>query len=196
MEEKATKEERLKFCMSCKNRAFSRDVGVICGLTNKIGRFSGECIDYIEDKKVIQLRNLRENENIQNAQKKIKNVRIGIFIISAFTIIGGIYEAFIMDGAELWFGIIDWFIASLFIGFAIWSYRKPLPAFIVAFSFYLFIIILLAIVDPSTLFNGLIFKAVIVYTFVVGIKQAIIENKNKKKIEDDLLLDGDMLDVE
>lgn len=44
------REERLQFCKKCINRKFSREKGIICGLTGEYARFEDSCPDFKEDK--------------------------------------------------------------------------------------------------------------------------------------------------
>ena len=48
-----TREEHLEFCTKCINREFSRNHGVICGITGKIADFEGECENYSVDSAAI-----------------------------------------------------------------------------------------------------------------------------------------------
>ncbi|WP_394974211.1 DUF4328 domain-containing protein [uncultured Croceitalea sp.] len=45
-----TRAEYLTFCKKCKNRKFNPDKGIICGLTDKIADFKGECANFSYDK--------------------------------------------------------------------------------------------------------------------------------------------------
>ena len=183
----ATKEERVKYCMTCTNRKFSHHEGVICGLTNQVATFSEECTDYSPDEKQLKLRKLRKREALDNARKKLRNVRIAIFVIASLTIFYGFYEAFFMAGANVIFGVIDWFMGAVFIGLGIWSYSKPFLSFVIAFSIYVLIQVLFFIVEPVSIFKGIILKGVIIYTFIVGIQQAKKEKESLKPVDESLL---------
>ena len=49
-----TREERLKFCSVCTNRAFNPKQGMICGITNEVASFEGTCADYKEDAREVK----------------------------------------------------------------------------------------------------------------------------------------------
>lgn len=183
-----TREEQLKFCAVCKNRSFDAQVGITCGLTNKIADFEVSCPDYIEDD---YEKNLAENRSIdQNLQskKRINRGRIAIFVLAALYVFVGFKEAFWDIYHDIMYGIIDWGIAAIFIGIGIWSYYKPFPAFISGLVLYVLTILLVVAFDPSTILSGIIWKVIIILALVNAIKEA----KNLK-LESDLNTD-DLLD--
>ncbi len=48
-----SQQEKLAYCKVCKNRSFSSDVGVVCGLTKRPPTFNATCVDYDEDVKQV-----------------------------------------------------------------------------------------------------------------------------------------------
>ena len=46
------RQDQLLYCDNCKNRAFDKEHGIICGLSGKIADFEGVCPDYERDPSV------------------------------------------------------------------------------------------------------------------------------------------------
>ena len=94
-----------------------------------------------------------------------------------------------MLGAQLLFGIIDWVLAAIFLGFGILSYKKASLSLMLGLGFYVLIIILLALIEPWTILNGIIWKIVIIVWLVYGISAARSDEAKERKLDsgDDLL---------
>jgi len=182
-----TREERLKFCSVCKNRAFNPKQGMICGITNEKAAFEGNCPDYLEDEREIIIEDRKKQGVIGETKKSLNKGRYTLFIVGGLYLIVGYLEAYVILGHELIFGIVDWSIAALFIGLGIWSYYKAFLAMVVGLGLYLLIILLLALAEPSTLFSGIIWKAIVITYLVYGIKTAKDEAKKQKPEAVDLL---------
>jgi predicted aspartyl protease len=60
----------------------------------------------------------------------------------------------------------------IFLVFAAFSYKKPAISFLGALIFYLAVIIVLAVIEPATLLQGIILKVLVVIALVKGYKDA------------------------
>ena len=183
-----TREEQLKFCSVCQNRAFNPKNGIVCKLTGEQATFEVSCPDYIVDQSEVHMEILRNESRKMDAKKPVNRGRYALFIIGGLFILAGLYEAFIMPGADIFYGSIDWGVAAVFIGLGVWSFYKASLAMIVGLSFYLLIIIFLAVVDPTTIVSGIIWKILIVTLLFLGIK-ASREQEAKEKPKHEELLD-------
>ncbi|MFT5858093.1 MAG: hypothetical protein ACI865_000177 [Flavobacteriaceae bacterium] len=184
-----TREDQLEFCSVCTNRSFNPKLGIVCGLTDERATFEGNCKDYIENDraKVNQDRQVesRKDETTQSINKG----RTALFVIGGVYTFLGFYEAFYILYHQLIFGIIDWALAAIFIGLAIWSYQKASLALIIGLIVYVGLIVLLAAVDPTTVFKGIIWKALVIYYLIYSIKTARTEEAKVKLKRADLLDD-------
>lgn len=188
---KMTREDQLKFCSVCTNRGFNPKHGIICGLTNGVATFTESCTDYVKDEKEIQLEEQRKESLKGETNKEINRGRYALFIIGVLYVITGFVESFVIDGHDILYGIIDWVVAAIFIGLGVLSYKKASLSLILGLSFYVLIVILLVIVDPSTLLKGILWEILIVALLVYGIRTALEEDAKKKKMVMDK---GDLLD--
>ncbi|MBK9385409.1 MAG: zinc ribbon domain-containing protein [Planctomycetes bacterium] len=66
-------------------------------------------------------------------------------------------------------------LAALMFGLYFWARRAPLPATITALSVYLVVQVGSAIVEPKSLLQGLLFKAIAVAFLIGGIRAALAE---------------------
>lgn len=182
-----TREERLQFCSVCQNRAFNLNYGTICKLTNGVATFEGKCGDYTEDP--VEVNNLKEKEKIiiHNKKKTINKGRFSLFFIAGMFTLIGFLEAFVIQGHMLVFGIIDWTVALIFLGLGIWSLFHAYRAMITGLIVYAALNLLLAVLDPTTLYRGIIWKVMIVSFLIYGIKTANEERKNNRSKPADIL---------
>ena len=185
-----TRAEYIKVCSVCTNRSFNPKHGIICGLTDKPADFKGNCADYNEDEKEVQHNIVKEKNDKKIGNKAVNKGRIALFVVGGLYVLVGIYESFGMLGANIIFGYIDWSVAAVFLGLAIWSYKKTSLALIIGLAFYCLLIVLLAVIDPMTIIQGIIWKIIIIAWLALGISSARAdEAKNKNENTN-----GDLLD--
>jgi hypothetical protein len=182
-----TRQDHLAFCSVCTNRSFNPKFGIVCGLTKEVANFDPTCADFKEDAAELRIAHEKVAEEKSNKKKTISKARIALFLIGGLYVIVGFLEAYVLPGHELLYGIIDWVVAGIFIGLGVWSYKAPVPSLITGLVVYVAIMLLLAVIDVSTLFRGVIWKVAIIYYLIHGIKTAREEAKLVKKSNADLL---------
>ncbi|MEN9304421.1 MAG: hypothetical protein RL264_2850 [Bacteroidota bacterium] len=180
-----TRDEQLKFCNICTNRAFSNEEGTICRLTNKIADFEGNCSSYVVDEHEAEIENQKELIHQKTEKKTINKGRYVLLAIGLINLALGLYQ--IWNIYPIFIGIVDSFIGLLFIGFGIWSFRQPYYAMISGLSTYLLINLLLIFVNPFSLFNGIILKIIIVTYLAFGIRSAREAQSQLQKKKEDLI---------
>lgn len=181
------RKEHLKFCSVCTNKSFNSKVGVTCGLTEQIADFEGNCENYIEDEKEVEV-SKQWKESLQSDKKKsINKGRIALFLLGGLYVVIGILEGYIIEYHDIIYGIIDWGIAAIFIALAIWSYTKPYLALILGLALYILINLLFAFIDPSTILKGIIWKVLIISSLIYSIKNSKGEKIINKFDKSDIL---------
>lgn len=80
------------------------------------------------------------------------------------------------------FLITNVILVGAFLAFAVWSKTKPVVALISGLSLYVIIQLLNLIIDPTTLFKGIIFKVIIIVYLVKGIMAVLEADKIKKEL--------------
>ena len=107
---------------------------------------------------------------VKQAPKQIRQARNTLFIVGALQLAFGLVLFFMNDDvAELLAGGI---IFLIFLGLGFWSQSKPQVAILLGLLVYLSLIILSAIIDPSTLARGVIVKVVIIIFLGKGLNSA------------------------
>ncbi len=108
---------------------------------------------------------------IAQAFRKLKTVKVILFVIAAVQLILGLVYyfngTFELDGA-----LIQLIIALIFFGLALLVDKKPRVAVISGLVLYGLLIALNAVVEPESIVKGIILKVVIIYAFVKGIRAA------------------------
>jgi hypothetical protein len=69
--------------------------------------------------------------------------------------------------------VLNYFLAIVMFVIFKWSKTAPFSAFVTALSIYIGVIVLSAVVDPKTIIQGIIVKALVIMALVNGIKAAI-----------------------
>jgi hypothetical protein len=69
--------------------------------------------------------------------------------------------------------VVNFIIAAIMVVLAWWSKQRALPAILVAGAIFVVVQVTSAIVDPKTLMQGLVVKAIVIAVLVRGIKAAI-----------------------
>lgn len=183
-----TREEHLEYCKVCTNRSFDSKRGVVCGITNNIADFDIECPEYNPDSEAIASRERVKAIRKGETKSTINKGRIALFIIGGLYILRGFLEAYVLPFNDILYGYIDWGIAAVFIGLGIWSYKKPALALTIGLIVYIAIILLLAVVDASTIFEGAIWKILIITYLIYAISTARKEgDPNPNKSSDEIL---------
>lgn len=124
------------------------------------------------DKDVAQFhaRNAMKNNEHMDADKKIKSARNVLYVLAGFTIVFGIIYFFIeKDDAILVTNVI---LGLIYLVLGSWTTKKPLVAILLGFLLYLTVIIISAIVEPSSIVRGVIFKIIIIGYLAKGVYSA------------------------
>ena len=112
---------------------------------------------------------MKKNEVIDN-QKKIKSARNTLYWMAGISFVYGLfYFIRIQDSASL---IIQTIISMVYLVLAYWSQKKPFAALLSGLLLYLTIIATLAIVEPTSISSGIIFKIIIITFLSKGVYSA------------------------
>ena len=95
---------------------------------------------------------------------RIKEARIILFIIAAFTFIQSLLIYF--NDSDAFLLIINLFISCVYAGLGFWATKKAFAAIFIGGIVYISIILFSAFMDPTTIFKGIIFKVIFLVAFV------------------------------
>lgn len=162
-------------CYFCKKEELQEDVSYCpdCGFPQ--GKEKPEQLKFIttfiNKKKLLK--------DIEKAIKKSQNI---LYIIAAFTLLSGAIIMFTTEDVALL--VVNIILALLYFVFGFYSKKHPVPTIASGFGLYMVIIILNAIVDPSTIYHGIIFKIIFITALVYGLKGAL----QTKTVQKDLAI--------
>lgn len=128
---------------------------------------------------------------LEEAESKIKNASVTLYVIAIFTlilaIVSGIREKELLQIYPFAYHLMNGINAFLIIVFLIcgWFAKKyPMASLLTGLLVYLGIHILNAVLDPTTLAQGIIFKIIIISFLVNGVVSASRVEKIRKKLND------------
>jgi hypothetical protein len=107
---------------------------------------------------------------LKEADKKINEAKIVIYVLAGIMFIFGLIQGFAADDFPTMIACI--IISILYLIFAAWSNTNPFGAILTSFVVYLTLQIIGAIADPATLFHGMLLKIIFIGAFIKGIRSA------------------------
>lgn len=125
---------------------------------------------------------------LDDAQKKLKRVTAMLYILAGINVLYGLY--FFGAGAALYgddsgiIGATTIIMGLIFIGCALWVKKNPVAGTVTAFSIYALVQVASALVEPETIFQGIILKIIIVVIFVRGIRSAFDYREYQRKLDE------------
>lgn len=118
---------------------------------------------------------------LEEHQKAIKNARMILFALAGLHVLYGVISS--LNGEFDLPTLIGSLIgAGIYFALAIWSKSKPFAAILSGFFVYIVFVVLAAIADPHTIYQGLLWKGIIVSGFIYGFKAV----KDAEKLEAEL----------
>jgi hypothetical protein len=110
---------------------------------------------------------------MQGYDKHIRNARIMLFVVAGLQLIPLLMlpEGLPDDALYLAVGLQLFFVA-VFIGLAIWTKYKPFAALLTAIIFFVAIWVVGAILNPATIFNGILIKVIVMILLILGVRNA------------------------
>lgn len=135
-----------------------------------------------DDKNTFERRIMRKKEVVKDAEKRIKNVKILLYVLAGLSVVVGLF--YIFGGNENLFadGIVSLISGLVFIGCAIWVNKQPLTGILAAFIYWIVLQVLYSIVVPSSIFSGIIIKIIIIGVFIKGINSAKDASKYQEQL--------------
>lgn len=113
---------------------------------------------------------MKKNKHF-DAETKIKSARNTLYIMAGlFLVLSLFYYLNDNDVAVLVTNII---MAGLYLALGYWSIKKPFAALLLGLLLYLTVVIISAIVEPSSLIKGILWKIIIIFYLGKGIYSAL-----------------------
>ena len=119
---------------------------------------------------------------VNDARKKIKNVKILLIVIGSLNLLIGLYHLGFTGSAS---DAVANIIASLvFFGCVFWVNKKPLIGIMAAFVFWILLQLSVVFINPAFLLKGILLKVIFVIVFIRGIKSARDAEKYQEELKE------------
>ncbi|HEY3404083.1 MAG TPA: hypothetical protein VGK59_11885 [Ohtaekwangia sp.] len=118
--------------------------------------------------------------SLKEAQDKIDKAKLIIYVLAGFTFIFGLVAGLVNDDMPTM--VVNMVICVLYIILAFWASTNPFGAILTCFIIYITLQIVNAIVEPSTLISGILWKVIFIGAFVKGIQSASEAQKLMKEM--------------
>jgi hypothetical protein len=158
--------------------AVSQDAFTVCEHCNAINgplnKYCSQCSFPVggsdEEKANFRLIVSSRRRFLDDAMDKIKSARNAIYGLAALFFIFGLFMGFGMDDFATM--IVNLILCVIYLVLAAWCNQNPFGAILTAFIIYMTIVLVNMVVDPATLFQGIIIKIVIIAWLAKGIRSA------------------------
>jgi len=158
--------------------AVSQDTFAVCEHCNAINgplnKYCSQCSYPIrgsdEEKASFRLTVSSRRRFLGDAMDKVKSARNAILGLAALFFIFGLFVGFGMDDFATM--IANLILCVIYLVLAVWCNQNPFGAILTAFIIYLTLIVVNMLIDPATLFQGIIIKVVIIAWLAKGIRSA------------------------
>lgn len=146
-----------------------------CHAYHDAGRkYCSQCsfpIDGTEDeKRSFRLTVSSRKRFLDDARDKIKSARIVIQVLAGLFFLIGLFMGFAMDDFASM--IANLCLCVIYLMLAAWCNQNALGAILTAFIIYITLMVVNVIIDPATLFQGVIIKFFVIAGLVKGIRSA------------------------
>lgn len=112
-----------------------------------------------------------KNSKAKEAPKLIRQARNTLFVIAGITLLSGLFMFYFQDDIATLIAAVIMTAIYVILGF--WSQQKPLIALVCALLLYLTNIVLSAVIEPETIYKGIIIKIIIIVFLAKGINSAL-----------------------
>ena len=118
---------------------------------------------------------------LKDANKQIKNAKYIIYALAGLFLLVGLFQGFAADD----FGgmIVNLVLSLMYLILASWADKNAFGAILTAFIVYITVHIINGIIDPLTIFQGLLMKVIFIGAFVKGIQSALEANRLMNELE-------------
>lgn len=128
------------------------------------------------------LNEIKQKEQLLKDKKKaVKKARNILYILAVLNLIAGVVMGLIIEN-DMVVLIASLIGASIYFGLAEWSKRNAFAAILSGFFVYVVFVVIAAIDNPNTIYQGFLWKIIIIAGFIYGYRGV----KESEKIESEL----------
>src|SRR5690606_15158409 len=116
-------------------------------------------------------RQVMKKRGHSEASSTIKKGRNTLFVISAIAFLSGLYYFFKLDDSSVL--IVNTVLSISYLCLGFWSQKRPLVALILGLMVYLTTLVLTGLIEPETIYKGILLKIFILVYLGKGINSAL-----------------------
>jgi hypothetical protein len=146
---KSSQNPEFKFCSSC--------------------RFPLQGTD--EDKRIFRIDIGIRKRLLKETEENVKSAKMTIYVAAGLFFVSGFIQYMINDDFPTL--IVNLIISLVFLILAAWGSSNAFGALVTSFVIYITLQVVNVVVDPATLFQGIIVKVMIIAAFVKGVQNAM-----------------------
>lgn len=105
------------------------------------------------------------------ASSRIKKGRNILFIVAGISFLSGVYYYFKLDDSSVL--IVNTVLSLCYLSLGFWSQKKPLVALMLGLLVYLTTLVLTGLIEPETIYKGILLKIFILVYMFKGINSAL-----------------------
>ena len=115
-------------------------------------------------------------------EKEVKKAKTTLVILGVLNAIAGIVYGFISE--DVLSLAVSSILAIIYFGLAIWSDKEPFSAILTGLIIYGSLILIQAVLEPISIFSGIIWKILIIALLVKGMKSGLEARRVKSELAD------------
>lgn len=116
-------------------------------------------------------RQVLKNRGKAEASSRIKKGRNILFIVAGISFLSGVYYYFKLDDSSVL--IVNTVLSLCYLLLGFWSQKKPLVALMLGLLVYLTTLVLTGLIEPETIYKGILLKIFILVYMFKGINSAL-----------------------
>ncbi|MBL7701485.1 MAG: hypothetical protein JNM14_04505 [Ferruginibacter sp.] len=128
-----------------------------------------------------------ENEfSMEGYDKHIRQARNSLFIAAGILLLNAVilFSKYPFDIELMWLDYLLWTVYIVgFIALALWTKKKPYYAIVGGLILMGVFILINALIDPKTIFGGLIFKIAVIVFLIKGVNDAKAAQQMKEQFD-------------
>lgn len=131
--------------------------------------------DYLEGYQQLEL---------QSAETQVRKARNALFVVAGLTLVLNLFMLASTDSFDAVSLITVLVLTAIFAGLGFMTKKQPFAAIIIGLVIYVALWIFdIVVLGPEYLLRGLLFKGIIIYFLITGLKHAREAERLKKEIE-------------
>lgn len=114
-------------------------------------------------------------------KRSVKKATTILYVLAVINLVFGIILGLLVE-INILVLIVSVVVAGIYLALGLWSVKQPFPAILSGFFVYISFNVINAVADPTTIYQGIIWKILIISSFIYGYKAV----KDSQKIEAEL----------